>query len=417
MHLHETPRVSVSHFGEAAAAIVKAMRHAGFEIAVVGGPVRDFFLGAKVKDVDLTTNARPDETREVLSGLGSIYDVGARFGTIGVTIDGEVYEVTTYRTEQYTEDSRKPEVEYGDTLEEDLARRDFTINAMAMAADGSDKLVLVDPHGGRDDLDYGLLRAVGDPEERFTEDPLRIVRAWRFSLLKHLSIEAGTKKAARRLVDRLDIVSRPRITAELTRVLNDADEGARIFAVARDLQVAERIFGPFTEGFQRMPRRLDPGQAERGGGLLARLFVAAELGGMDAQAVHGAVDELKLPRAVADGIVAGSRLRAAVRRSERGNTLELRLLLRKMLRSGQRDGLGAYLRSGGMGDEGFRQLLALLRPENEAVITADLPIDGHDLMDRGLRGRAIGEALARVEEFAVQHGVSRDEALRIATAS
>ncbi|HEX5851172.1 MAG TPA: HDIG domain-containing protein [Rubrobacter sp.] len=156
----------------------EAFREAGHELYLVGGYVRDSLLGGAHPDIDATTDARPGEIKHLLRPRAEhLWTVGERFGTIGSTLGGLAVEVTTYRTDQYTRGSRHPEVRFGDSLEEDLARRDFTINAMA-----ADTLTgeVLDPFEGRQDLQSGIIRAVGDPLERMRDDPLRMLRAVRF---------------------------------------------------------------------------------------------------------------------------------------------------------------------------------------------------------------------------------------------
>lgn len=189
----------------------------GHELALVGGPVRDAFLGLAVHDFDLTTSARPDETEALLtSWADSVWDIGKEFGTIGAAKEGLVVEITTYRTEDYVPASRKPEVTYGDTLEGDLTRRDFTVNAMAVRLP---ELELVDPTGGLDDLIDGVLDTPAPAEQSFDDDPLRIMRACRFASQLGFYVSEPVMKAMARMAERLEIVSVERIQAELARLM------------------------------------------------------------------------------------------------------------------------------------------------------------------------------------------------------
>ena len=190
---------------------------AGHELSLVGGPVRDAFLGVMPHDLDCTTSARPEQTEEILSAWGdACWDVGRNFGTIGARRGGVVVEVTTYRTEEYEVDSRKPAVAYGDTLSGDLTRRDFTVNAMALRLPD---LVLVDPHGGLADLRAGVLRTPVSAVQSFDDDPLRMMRAARFSAQLGFDVEMDVMNAMTRMAPRLEIVSVERVRAELERLL------------------------------------------------------------------------------------------------------------------------------------------------------------------------------------------------------
>lgn len=190
---------------------------AGFEIALVGGPVRDAFLGVAPHDFDLTTNARPDDTEKLLAQWGDkTWSVGKEFGTIGGRRANTVVEVTTYRTEEYDATSRKPQVAYGDTLEGDLTRRDFTINACAIVLP---QMRLVDPHGGVEDLARGVLRTPVTAAQSFDDDPLRIMRAARFSAQLGIDVSEDVMRAMSDQASRLEIVSAERIRAELERLM------------------------------------------------------------------------------------------------------------------------------------------------------------------------------------------------------
>ncbi|WP_026459575.1 CCA tRNA nucleotidyltransferase [Schaalia vaccimaxillae] len=195
----------------------RVFEDAGEEIALVGGPVRDAFLGVTPHDFDLTTSARPDRTEELLDQWGhAVWDIGKEFGTIGARRGDLVVEVTTYRTDSYEVGSRKPEVAFGDTLEGDLTRRDFTVNAMAMRLP---QMALVDPHHGLEDLAQGRLRTPVTAQQSFDDDPLRIMRAARFAAQLGLDVDLDVMDAMGAMAHRLDIVSAERIRAELERLI------------------------------------------------------------------------------------------------------------------------------------------------------------------------------------------------------
>ncbi|MGP9612611.1 CCA tRNA nucleotidyltransferase [Brachybacterium sp. AOP42-B2-9] len=196
---------------------------AGHELALVGGPVRDAVLGRSSADLDFTTSARPDETEAILRGWtreGAIWDMGRDFGTLGGVRDGVKVEITTYRTESYDPTSRKPQVEYGDSLEGDLSRRDFTVNAMAVRLPS---LELVDPFDGLGDLARTLLRTPVAPAQSFTDDPLRMMRAVRFVSQLGFRIEDTTADAIEQLAERITIVSAERVREELVKLMLGAD--------------------------------------------------------------------------------------------------------------------------------------------------------------------------------------------------
>ncbi|PFG39798.1 poly(A) polymerase [Georgenia soli] len=195
----------------------QAFADAGHELALVGGPVRDAFLGVVSHDLDFATSARPDETERLLAAWGDAsWDIGKEFGTIGARRGDTVVEVTTYRTEAYEVGSRKPEVQYGDTLEGDLSRRDFTVNAMAVRVP---ELTFVDPHDGLGDLAEHLLRTPVSATQSFDDDPLRIMRAARFTAQLGFDVDPDVMSAMSAMADRLGIVSAERIRAELERLI------------------------------------------------------------------------------------------------------------------------------------------------------------------------------------------------------
>ncbi|QIG38987.1 CCA tRNA nucleotidyltransferase [Microbacterium sp. 4R-513] len=205
----------------AVATLARAFADAGRELAIVGGPVRDALLGRETHDLDFTTDARPDEILRIVTPISSAqWDVGRDFGTIGARIAGEQVEVTTYRADSYDGVTRKPTVEFGDTLEGDLVRRDFTVNSMALRVPSR---VLVDPTGGVEDLLAQRLRTPADPAVSFGDDPLRMLRAARFSSQLRFDVDPATEAAIGELRETISIVSPERIQSELVRLLQTDD--------------------------------------------------------------------------------------------------------------------------------------------------------------------------------------------------
>ena len=205
-----------------AAALLDALHAAGYAAYAVGGCVRDSLLGRTAHDWDLCTSALPQQVME-LFGAEQCIPTGLQHGTVTIKYGGQLYETTTFRTEGSYTDGRHPdEVQFVPDVREDLARRDFTINAMAYnEAEG-----LVDPFGGQKDLQNGLLRAVGEPQQRFTEDALRILRLYRFAARFGFALDTATARAARQLAPHLDCISAERIQEELAKLLAAPQPGA-----------------------------------------------------------------------------------------------------------------------------------------------------------------------------------------------
>ncbi|MFI2370200.1 CCA tRNA nucleotidyltransferase [Streptomyces sp. NPDC018833] len=208
--------------------LARRFQEAGFSLALVGGSVRDALLGRLGNDLDFTTDARPEDVLKIIRPWAdSVWDVGIAFGTVGSQKDGRVgdevqrfqIEVTTYRSEAYDRTSRKPEVSYGDSIEEDLVRRDFTVNAMAVALP---EKVFIDPHGGLEDLAARVLKTPGTPEESFSDDPLRMMRAARFAAQLDFEVAPEVVAAMRAMAQRIEIVSAERVRDELNKLLLSA---------------------------------------------------------------------------------------------------------------------------------------------------------------------------------------------------
>ena len=193
---------------------------AGHEIALVGGPVRDAMLGRHHNDLDLTTSARPEQTERLLKGWAdAMWDMGRDFGTIGCRKGEWQVEITTYRSESYDPSSRNPDVAFGDTLAGDLGRRDFTVNAMAVRLPGRE---VEDPYGGVLDLAHRVLRTPGTPEDSFSDDPLRMMRAARFAAQLGFEVDESVVAAMTAMAERIEIISAERVRDELVKLVMGA---------------------------------------------------------------------------------------------------------------------------------------------------------------------------------------------------
>jgi poly(A) polymerase len=210
----------------------------GHRLALVGGPVRDAVLGRRAPDHDLTTDAVPEVTERLLRGWAdAVWDIGRAYGTIGARRGDLVVEITTYRSERYDPASRKPEVAFGSSLEEDLRRRDFTVNAMAVELPS---LTFVDPFGGLDDLVRRRLRTPGPPEESFDDDPLRMMRAARFAAQLGFDVAPEVVAAMTSMAARIDIVAAERVKVELEKTLL-APQPRRGLELIVDTGLADRV--------------------------------------------------------------------------------------------------------------------------------------------------------------------------------
>jgi poly(A) polymerase len=220
------------------ATVARAFDDAGFQLALVGGPVRDVLLGRAVHDLDFTSDARPDDILRLLKPISQTqWEVGRAFGTIGARVAGDTVEITTYRADRYDGRTRKPDVVFGTEIEEDLARRDFSVNAMAFLLP---RKKLVDPSGGIEDLLAGRLRTPGPPEVSFGDDPLRMMRAARFAAQLGFTPTEATRAAISEMNERIDIVSRERVQGELVKLLA-ADTPRPGLELLVDSGLAERV--------------------------------------------------------------------------------------------------------------------------------------------------------------------------------
>jgi len=243
--------------------ILKKLTSAGFEVVIVGGAVRQILLGQKITDWDLATNAKPEQIQKMFAK--SFYN--NRFGTVGVPIgdkssmvnsESNIVQITTYRTEEKYTDKRHPDkIIWGKSLEEDLKRRDFTINAIALRYAQGKLLELVDPFDGQNDLADKVIRAVGEPDKRFTEDALRLLRAVRFATVLGFDIEQKTKSAITKNANLLSAISGERIRDELFKII-ESDNGAEGILMLKDLGLLKLILPELEICFaveQKSPKR------------------------------------------------------------------------------------------------------------------------------------------------------------------
>jgi poly(A) polymerase len=203
----------------AATSLATAFKAAGFKLALVGGPVRDAILGRLGNDLDFTTNARPKESEKILNKWAdSVWDIGAAFGTVAGKKGEITVEITTYRSENYEKDSRKPAVEFGENIEGDLSRRDFTINAMALELT-TDEPTFIDLFNGVGDLENKIIKTPGKPSDSFTDDPLRMMRAARFMSQLNFTIDESVLVAIKEMAHRLSIISSERVRDEFIKII------------------------------------------------------------------------------------------------------------------------------------------------------------------------------------------------------
>lgn len=387
---------------------------AGHRIYLVGGIVRDLWLDRDigVGDVDLTTDARPEATRAVVAPIADqLWTQGERFGTIGCTIAGRSFEITTHRAESYDPTSRKPEVVFGDDVTVDLSRRDFTVNAMAWEVpDGS----LVDPFGGVADIGAGVLRTPLEPVESFTDDPLRMVRAARFAASLALRPTPGVLAAMRDLAPRLEIVAVERIREELEDKLLVVPDASVGLALLVETGLLARVIPELGDDglAARAVRRVAAVPATR------RVRMAALLADLEPPALARRLAALRTSNA--DRRVV-SRLVTAARTVGAGPPAGAGAIRRLVLdvADPELSGLDEVLSLGAaLGDEGA--VAAWRSGHRELRATEDLanlagPLDGRAVAELlGIEpGPLVGEALREQQRIRIVGGpLSPDEARR-----
>ena len=422
-----------------------ALENAGYAAYAVGGCVRDACLGLTPHDYDLCTSALPRET-EAVFGNKRLVLAGEKHGTVGVVTDFGVVEITTFRTEGAYRDNRHPDwVEFVSDVERDLARRDFTVNAMAY----SPKRGFADPFGGREDLKNKVLRAVGEPEKRFQEDSLRILRGVRFAVRFDLTVDPETRKAMLSQAQLMNNLARERVFDELCKLLplvdaEDLGQFAPILAavipelepmIGFDQRSPHHAYDLFTHTAHvvaGVPAELtlrwaallhDIGkvptftQDETGRGhFYGHAPRGAEMAG---QVLH----RLKAPTALREQVV------VLIEKHMTRLQPDKKLLRRQIGRLGWETVENLlYLQEADMGSKGtgkpeelaifpqIRELLDQIKAENACLSLKDLAVNGHDLMEMGFTGRAIGQCLNTLLEQVIDERLPNEKAALLAFA-
>lgn len=417
---------------------IRMLEQAGYAAYAVGGCVRDALLGITPHDYDLCTAARPDEIRRVFASFPLVL-AGEKHGTVTVMVENEPVEITTFRTEGDYTDSRHPQwVEFVPEIEKDLARRDFTVNAMAYSPTRG----FADPFGGQEDLKSKILRAVGDPRERFTEDALRILRGVRFAVRYGLTVEKATMDAMKALAFRMDNLSRERVFDELCKLLPlvTAQELLRyapiIIQVIPELQPLwgfdqrnrHHIYDAYTHTAQ-VVAAVPADLTLRWAALLHDLGKPASFS-LDSDGQGHFYGHAAISAEMADGIL--RRLKAPTALRERvvllidKHMLWLEVTKPTIRRWISRLGMEAMEQlmilqeadTGGKGTEdpaenpyfsGIQALIRQIQAEDACLSLKDLVVNGHDLMALGLSGKAIGQALNRLLELVMDEEIPNEK--------
>ncbi len=422
---------------------IRMLEEAGFAAYAVGGCVRDAFLGLEPQDYDLCTNARPDEIRRVFAGFRQIL-AGEKHGTVTVMMASEPVEITTFRTEGDYTDSRHPQwVAFVPEVEEDLARRDFTANAMAYSPTRG----FADPFGGREDLKRGVLRAVGEPRRRFTEDALRILRGVRFAVRYRLQVEPATKQAMEDLASRMEALSRERVFSELCKLLPlvSAEDLLRYGPILTqvipelaplqgfDQKNRHHIYDVYTHT-AHVVAAVPADLTLRWAALLHDLGKPASFSldsdgqghfyghaAISAELANEILHRLKAPTALRERVVLLIEkhmlwfevTKPAIRRWVSRLGIEA---MQQLMTLQEAD-------TGGKGTEKpednpyFSDIAALIREilaADACLGLKDLAVNGHDLMALGLTGKAVGQALNRLLELVIDEEIQNEKAALLA---
>lgn len=378
--------------------IIERMRSYGYSAHVVGGSVRDSLIGRELGDFDITTDALPEQTKAVFSDYKTV-DTGIRHGTVTLVLRGEPYEITTYRVDGDYKDNRHPEsVTFTASLEEDLARRDFTVNAMAYSPSGG----LVDPFGGESDAQRRIIRAVGDPYRRFDEDALRILRALRFSSTLGFDIDESTSKAARELSSNLASISKERVYTELKKLISGTNAHRVLLEYADIIAVA---FG------RLYVKDLPDNESFLGADYLTRLAVIFDMNSEDpVSAAECILTSLKTDKFTRTHTV------SVLRAYKEADFTDERAALTTLARHGREATEGALCL--GILEKVFtnfdREVLTGALKSAKPYTVSGLALRGGDLSAIGIKGEAIGASLEKLLYAVIDGSVENEKSALIA---
>ena len=369
--------------------ILDTLERSGYCADIVGGPVRDLIRGVEPYDFDITTSALPEQTKAAFAGE-RIIDVGIKHGTVSIIKNGEQYEITTYRIDGEYEDNRHPtNVLFTNRIEDDLARRDFTVNAIAY----SPKRGITDPFGGAADIKRKIIRAVGRAEERFDEDALRILRGIRFASVLNFEIENETKMAMINRRDLLQNISAERIFVEWKKLLS----GKRALEILEEFYSVVSVFFPEVKITEHINR-----SAFDSASLLAKhvsLFASA-----GAKSYAEAMHRMKTDRATLDS---GKSAISALGKYE-NNSADLAFLLRDLGKETAKLVLECEMILG-ISDVSKMELLSKIEASDVPYKLSMLNIDGSDLLALGFSGASIGVTLAKLQEMVILGSIKNEK--------
>lgn len=409
--------------------IIEKLNKAGFEAYVVGGAVRDYLLGNIPNDIDITTDATPED---VINIFKNVIPTGIKYGTVTVLVDNTGFEVTTFRADGNYSDGRRPdEVMYSTLIEDDLSRRDFTINSMAMDLDEN----IIDIFGGREDIGNGIIRCVGNPVDRFTEDGLRILRAFRFSARFGFDIESETLEAIKAKKENILNVSAERVNDEITKTLM-TDNTFKTFLLMYDTGVLGLILPEVSNLYEIKQNNynhiydvfihtLKTVESVPKDIVLRWTMLLHDIGKIDTKVIKGAFEHFPKHNIRSVELAKEILNRLKFSNSMKDEILELIMFhmdkisttdvyARKLLNKINHTTIDKWAevrkadymaQNPDMIKSKFKALnkLLFLTSKEKRILVKDLAINGNDLIAKGLKGKEIGDTLERLLELVLEN--------------